>query len=209
MKSVWIACFALSTASPGAAAWAKARPDAEALPADRGQLYVGSLGGRTDELLRLATLGVDRCGSLEARGLSGRVIGDLRAFAGKLRDYARVRGIDLERIVRAVDAFERRVRGSRAATQTDELRKIPDVPAFEQAYLAALEPALASFAVLIDSGRDVTAGDPDLRPMVAELARDVAADHGEAVSLLRTTRRPPPPAAAPAPPAASTQSLTP
>jgi hypothetical protein len=189
-RSVWIACLGLGLASPALAAGAAPRGrQPVALPANSEALYVASLGEEVDDLLSLATLGVNRCTSLEIRGLSGRVLGDLRAFSSRLKRYAAGRGIDLDRVVAAVHEFERRVRGSRDQGLVAELSAIQDAAAFDRAYLASLEPALSALTTIIETG---SAGevDPDLHALVATLGREVTADRREASALLLAARRP-------------------
>jgi hypothetical protein len=198
-----LACVGLGLAAPALAAGRQP----VALPANSQALYLASLGEEVDDLLALTSLGVNRCTSLEIRALSGRVLGDLRAFSSRLRRYAAGRGIDLDRVVAAVHEFDRRVRGPQDRGLVADLAAIADAPAFDGAYLAALEPALSALTIIIETGpagRDV---DPDLHPMVAALAREIAAGHQDASALLRASRRPPPaplagavPPANPAPP---------
>jgi hypothetical protein len=193
-----LACIGLGVALPALAAGRQP----VALPANGEALYVASLGEEVDDLLALTSLGVNRCTSLEVRALSGRVLGDLRAFSTRLRRYAASRKIDLDRLVAAVHEFERRVRRPQDRGLVADLAAIADAATFDRAYLAALEPALSALTTIIETGpagRDV---DPDLHAIVAALAREIAGGHDDASALLRASRRPPPaPLAGAVPPA--------
>jgi hypothetical protein len=183
IRPLWIAFLGLSLASPALAA---PRPPVS-LPANSEALYVGSLGEEVEDLLALATLGVNRCTSLEIRVLSGRVLGDLRAFSTRLKRYAAGRGIDYARVVAAVHEFERRVRGN-DRNLVSELTAIREAAAFDQTYLASLEPALSALTTIIDTG-PAKAVDPDLHAMAATLGREITADRQEASALLAAARR--------------------